>query len=188
MGSLKDIEKRIESSIGKTKTIKTEFDHLTVVGEDQNVRFDPQRATHLQTVYTAIKGSYEKNKFRKKTMKPSIITIFNKIAQKLSEYEREIGVEIDNALFVVALFKKYGKNTYPGHLLGKAAIDIYFEKLGELYDVRHVPSKDSDRRVLKYLCEVRRETEAEVMHALEHAGIFSSAFIKKWKLSHKRKI
>lgn len=111
------------------KEDETNFDAITVIGGDQNIKINPQRAAHLHNVYTAVKGLYEKNRFRKKTRNPSIVTTFNKLAQKLSEYERETGVEIDDGLFVMALFMKFGKNTFPGHLLVKSAIEIYEKKL-----------------------------------------------------------
>lgn len=158
-------------------------DEDIVTDEDnyQDIGPNSPRAIHLHNLYSAFKGAHENITFRRKTKNPAIISVFSKIARKLDEEERRSGEEVEDRLFVLALFLRYGKNTYPGHLLGRSAIDIYHEQLGRLCYTVHTPKKNTDDELLKYLCEVRDESEEEVMYALEGAGLFSSAFIKKWK-------
>jgi hypothetical protein len=191
MGSLKDFYKRTGIKIEKSKAKGFEDDlRLADEDEDEEIEPDPRRGRHLQNLYTAFKARFEKNKFRVRSKSPSIIGIFNKAAGRLNEHERQTHDEIDDRLFVVALFMKYGKDTYPGHLLGKAAIDIYYKKLEELCHTTYVPKKDEDvdQKLLEHLCKIRRETKEQVMAALKDAKIFSDAFIKKWKAAHKRRV
>ncbi len=162
------------------------FDGSSLDEEEEEIILDQLRGERLHTIYTAIKGWYEKNKFRKKSKDKRVISIFSKVAGRLNACERETELEIDDILFVVALFAKYGKGTYPGHLLGKAATDIYYEQVDGLYN-RRTPPLDQvahDKKLLRHLSEVRGETEEEVIEALEDAGVFSHAFLKKWKLAH----
>lgn len=189
MANLKDFCKRTGIRIEKTTTKGFEDDlRLAHEDEDEEIEFDPERGRHLQNIYTAIKGSLEKNNFRDKSKKPPIIRIFNKAAGRLNEHERQNLVEVDDVLFVMAQFEKYGTRTYPGHLLSESAFEIYYKEMNrQCYQVA-TPSKDSDRKLLKFLSLVRGESEEEVMANLKNAGIFSSAFIKRWRPSGKRRM
>ena len=129
-------------------------DVVTVEDDYQDIEPNPQRAVHLHNLYSAFKGAHEKIKFRRRTKNPAIISVFRKIARRLDEEERCSGEEIEDRLFVLALFMRYGKNTYPGHLLGKSAIDIYHEQLERLCHTVYTPKKNADDELLKYLCEV----------------------------------
>ena len=113
--------------------------------------------------------------------------MFKKIADNLSRYERQTGAEIDDRVFILALIMKYGKKTYPGHLLGKKAIDIYFEREGQFVYTVVSPSKDSEQRTLDYLCEVRQEDPDQIMDQLQDSGLFSPAFVKKWKANVRKR-
>lgn len=189
MGSLKDFYKRMGIRIEKTKTKGFEDDfRLAHEDEDEEIEPDPQRGRHLQNLYTAFKARFEKNKFRVRSKSPSIIKIFNKAAGRLNGHERITHEEIDDRLFVLAQFRKYGRSTYPGHLLSRAAIEFYHKTLDELIYHVATPNKNSERKMLKRLCEARGETEAEVIDAVENSGLLSNAFIKEWKASRKRKI
>ena len=84
-----------------------------------------------------------------------MIERFNAIARNLIECEEESKEEIEDELFIAALFKRYGKATYTGHLQGKSALRIYHEQLRYMVYDRHVPDKDSEKRMLKGLAESR---------------------------------
>ncbi len=182
----RDFYKRLGITFDNRK-LKGWEDDLRVVGEEDPIKPDPVRGRHLQNIYTALKGGLEKNKFRGKSKNPSIIKIFNRAAGRLNAEERRTHLEIDDSLFVLAQFRKYGEWTYPGHLSGRAAIEIYNKALTEFCTPVAKPNKHLEREVLKYLCQVRGEPEAEVMEALKDSGLFSPGFIKKWEVSHKRR-
>jgi hypothetical protein len=87
-----------------------------MTGEDtyQGIQPKLQRAAHLHNLYNAFKGSYEGIRFRRKTKNTAIISVFRKVANKLDEEERWTGEEIEDRLFVLALFLRYGKKHLPG--------------------------------------------------------------------------
>jgi hypothetical protein len=167
-------------------------DQRTTEEEDKDQTQDEiivlQRAMRLQNIYIALKIRYQRKTFWRKSKNPAVLETFKKVAKTLIETEQESKEEIQDELYVAAIFLKYGYETQPGHLLGKNAYAIYRERLGQLVYTKYTPKKNLDEETLKYLCEARGETPAETIWALRNSGLFSQSFIKKWEKKRGRKV
>lgn len=138
------------------------------------------RARHLLNLFTAFKGCSYGNAYRKRATWKGTLTTFAHIDKMLSEEEKTTKEEIDDVLFVVSHFRKYGKGTFPGHMVSKHAIDIYHEWLERNIQNEYEGTVD-DLKTLEYLASVRGESLEEAFDVLKGSGLFSKEFIESFK-------
>jgi len=83
----------------------------------------------------------------------------------------------DELGFILAQLHYWGVDkTYPQHLISSYAVSIYRRWKEEQAPISK-GTLEQEERMLKDLCQMREETEKEVLQLLENSGVFSQEFL-----------
>jgi len=106
---------------------------------------------------------------------------FKKLHNSFIKKEKETGIKVDPAIFIVAQFVYWGDNCYPSKLTGEGNWKIYKDFNDKFYAHDEVFSEEkfwrAQEEMLEHLCECRNETEKEVIESLRKTSIFTDEFV-----------
>lgn len=104
-------------------------------------------------------------------------TCFFKLAKKFIHYQNQYKIRVNIVDFLLAHFDWWGKETYPGHLLGANAFDFYHKFQKRRYVTLVRSNEGGEKEMFEYLCQVRKETSEQLMRVLGKSEIFSEEFL-----------
>ena len=108
------------------------FDESWNIDEEEEEP-DPERGLTLRNLFLASKNLVQETDAGRRSERNGTNSFFDQIAGRLSAWERKTGRKIDDGFFVMTMRRKYGEWFYPGHMLGKEALNIYHKETKEVY-------------------------------------------------------
>lgn len=99
--------------------------------------------------------------------------------EKLDKLLNEAGIT-DELGFILAQLRYWGVDkTYPQHLITPYAVNIYYRWKEEQVPISKGALKQEEK-MLQDLCQMREETEEEVIQLLKDSGVFSQKFLHNY--------
>ena len=107
-------------------------------------------------------------------------SVFNKIRNNITDYEKTTGIQVSLAEYVRAMFLQYGEETYPNRMLSDTSFDIYRkhrESLGYVIcDNDDIDSYLSQLETLESLAAMRNEDPKDTIKIMGK-DVFTQDFI-----------
>ena len=111
--------------------------------------------------------NYNRWKYGRKREKG--LKVFEKLIEKVREYEKDNNKEIDLIKYIKAHYKIYGKYTNPSHLLSKNSFSVYFKYIGNSdYSVVKLIGEKEIKEEINYLSEIWSISEEKVMDIFDY--------------------
>lgn len=149
----------------------TPIEHVKESNDDNTD--DSSRAHALYLLYKAMQRRHGKwvVPYRKdKRMR----TCFKKLARKLDELA-DMGVEIDDMMYMMAHKATYGKDLRPSHLISWCSVDIYngylTQQNAQVAELTPDEQTAYDDEILTRLGQLRGESKEDVAQLLTSCGL-----------------